>query len=81
MEEKEILCEIIGIILGDGYLRYDTDNYKYGLNISLNGIDDYDYYQYVKKLLNEFFQKEISEIWYRDLKNAQGDEKGVTVSL
>ena len=81
MGKKEILCEIIGIILGDGYLRYDTANYKYGFNISLNGIDDYDYYQYVKKLLSEFFQKKLSEYWYRDLKNAQGDEKGVTISL
>ena len=63
MEKKEILSEIIGIILGDGYLRYDTDNYKYGFNISLNGIDDYDYYQYVKKLLREFFpnHEKISE--------------------
>ncbi len=81
MEKKETLCEIIGIILGDGYLRYDTDNYRYSINISLNGIDDYDYYQYVKKLLSEFFQRDLSEIWYKDLKNAQGDEKGVTISI
>ena len=81
MEKTDTLCEIIGIILGDGYLHYDTDNYKYGFNISLNGVDDYDYYQYVKKLLSDFFQKKLSEFWYRDLKNAQGDEKGVTISL
>jgi len=81
MEKKETLCEIIGIILGDGYLRYDTDNYRYSINISLNGINDYDYYQYVKKLLSEFFQRNLSEIWYKDLKNAQGDEKGVTISI
>ena len=39
------------------------------------------YKRQVKKLLSDFFQKKLSEFWYRDLKNAQGDEKGVTISL
>ena len=81
MEDRTLLSEILGIILGDGSIRYDEVNYRYGINISLNGIDEYEYYLYVKKILFNYFQSEISEFWYKDLTNASGDEKGVTVSI
>ena len=31
MEKTDTLCEIIGIILGDGYIRYDKENYRYSI--------------------------------------------------
>ncbi|TFG09708.1 MAG: hypothetical protein EU535_08835 [Promethearchaeota archaeon] len=81
MEYSETLAEIIGIILGDGSLRYDNENYKYNLTIYLNGVDDYEYFQYVKNFLDQFFQTDIYEYWYKDSENAQGNEKGVSLTI
>ena len=56
MEYSETLAEIIRIILGDGSLRYDEENHKYNLKIYLNGVDDHEYFQYIKKIFDNSFK-------------------------
>jgi len=56
--KNESLAEMIGIILGDGRLRWDPVNRHYQLDIILNYIDERDYVFYVKNYLNSLFKME-----------------------
>ena len=52
---NEDLIELIGIILGDGNIQVFPDIWRYRLTITLNGIDESRYVEYVKMLLTRVF--------------------------
>lgn len=52
------LMETIGIILGDGNIQLVPDRWRYRLTISLNGVDEERYVEYVKMLLTRVFDVE-----------------------
>ena len=53
---KSSLSELVGIILGDGHLKYDLFKRKYSIGISLNEIDDPKYVKYVESLMLSIFK-------------------------
>ncbi|MFW9990054.1 MAG: hypothetical protein ACFFC3_15515 [Candidatus Odinarchaeota archaeon] len=57
LEENEKLAELISIILGDGDIYIRQKNNSYTLAISLNGIDEKLYVDYVKNLVCLVFHK------------------------
>lgn len=52
------LIELIGIILGDGNIQVYPEIWRYRLTITLNGIDESRYVEYVKLLLTRVFRQE-----------------------
>ncbi len=56
LEKNQIMAEMIGIILGDGRLRWDTNNRHYQLDIILNYVDEREYVVYVKNYLTSLFK-------------------------
>ncbi|MEE9378534.1 MAG: LAGLIDADG family homing endonuclease [Candidatus Lokiarchaeia archaeon] len=57
LEENEDLAEFISVILGDGGIYVPPIYNSYTLTISLNGIDEKLYVDYVKRLLYRLLQK------------------------
>ncbi len=55
-------AEIIGILLGDGYLRHNKNEYRYGFTITLNRVDEEKYVDYVSELIKSIYGKEPSRI-------------------
>ncbi|MEE9376815.1 MAG: LAGLIDADG family homing endonuclease [Candidatus Lokiarchaeia archaeon] len=60
LEENGEIAEFITIMLGDGYLG------EYSIIICLNGVDEYPYVKYVRKLMTRVLKKEPEEIWSKD---------------
>lgn len=52
---NEDIIELIGIILGDGNIQVYPDRWRYRLIITLNGVDESRYVEYVKMLLTRVF--------------------------
>ena len=55
LEENEDLAEFISIILGDGGIYIPPVYNSYTLTISLNGIDEKQYVDYVKRLIYRLY--------------------------
>ncbi len=78
LKESTVLAKLIGIMLGDGFL----DLNGYVILISLNGIDEEDYVDYVKHLLKKIFPNvRIIERWKREYKNSNPDAKGLGLEI
>ena len=58
LEKNESLAEMIGIILGDGRIRWDPTGRHYQLDIILNYVDEREYVLYVKDYLKSLFKIE-----------------------
>ena len=73
LENNEELAEMVGILLGDGSLNEKI----YRIQVSLNGIKEYNYVNYIKNFMKCLFKLEPKEVWERDKKDAIGNEKGM----
>ncbi len=56
LEKSESLAEMLGIILGDGRLRWDPTGRHYQLDVILNWVEEKDYVLYVNDLMMRLFQ-------------------------
>lgn len=77
----EKISELIGIILGDGHVSYDLKEHSYLFSIYLNGVDEKEYLDYVKKLIQDIYNKDPFEYWERDKPSTSKDAKGVSLTL
>lgn len=77
--KDESLAEMIGIILGEGRLRWDQINRHYQLDIILNYIDEKDYVFYVKNYLSSLFK--IRPKTSRQINEDGTEGKGVYLSI
>ncbi len=62
LEENEETAEFLSIMLGDGNINEEN----YGIIMSLNGVDEYSYVEYVKEYMKRMLKKEPEEIWSKD---------------
>lgn len=74
LEENEDLAEFISIILGDGGIYIPPVYNSYTLTISLNGIDEKQYVDYVKRLIYRLYHIHPHE-------HQKKNEKTVTLNL
>jgi hypothetical protein len=77
----EEMSELIGILLGDGLILYDTIKHRYLFSIYFNGVDEVEYLIYVKKFLIDIYKKSPIENWERDKPTAKDNAKGVSLTL
>jgi sulfopyruvate decarboxylase TPP-binding subunit len=70
LKNSDQLAEMIGILLGDGSLNKRI----YRIQVSLNGVKEFNY---VKDLMKILFRLESKEVWERDKKDAIGIEEGM----
>ncbi len=62
--------ELIGIILGDGYIRYNTKESIYGLEITGDALDDHEYFQSIAEIIEKISKKK-PKIWTKKEKKGQ----------
>lgn len=67
-KDKASLAEMVGIILGDGHLKYNPLKRKYSIGISLNEIDDPNYVKYVESLMLSIFKVKPSLVVQKRVK-------------
>lgn len=77
LNKSENLVEMIGIMLGDGHLNKADGR----IEVALNGVDDWEYVEYVNEIMKDLFQKPSRLDWLRDRKSAKGNEKGVVLLI
>lgn len=66
-------AEMTGILLGDGHLNSKI----YRIQVSLNGVKESKYVEYVKNKFKTMYGIEPKEIWERNMKNSTGKEQGM----
>lgn len=60
IEKSETTAEMVGILLGDGYIGYNPEHKHYQIIVSLNSVEETDYINYVAMMMERIFQKEVS---------------------
>ena len=71
MDEKINLYEMLGILTGDGYMRYFPRKGIYGIEITGNADDEVDYFEKMSIFFVEKFQKQ-PRIFVRYVSNGKG---------